>query len=67
MTRYAHDIPVGRSHRYHKVEFRVVVDDEGQITIAMSDGDGRLRTRLTAGEATKLSAILQTAALVAER
>jgi hypothetical protein len=66
MSRFTHSLAIGKSHRYRKIEFRVVVDDGGQITIAMRKGDGLLQTRLTPGEAMRLAAILQTASRVAE-
>jgi hypothetical protein len=66
MSRFAHDLAIGRSNRYHRIGFRVVVDADGQMTIAMHDGDGLLQTRLSPGEAMNLAAILQTASRVAD-
>ena len=66
MSRFTHNLAIGKSNRYRKIEFRVVVDDGGQITIAMREGDGLLQTRLTPGEARRLAEILQTASRAAE-
>jgi hypothetical protein len=65
MSRFEYLLATGRSTRFHKIEFRVIVEDVSQITIAMRHGDGLLRTGLTPGEAMNLAAILQTAARVA--
>ena len=65
MSRYTYLVATGKSTRFHKIEFLVIVDDVGQITIAMRHGDGLLQTGLTPGEAMNLAAILQTAARVA--
>jgi hypothetical protein len=60
------DLEIGKSHRFHKVGFQVVVDDGARSKIAMRDAEALLQTRLTSGEAMKLAAVLQTAARVAE-
>jgi hypothetical protein len=67
MTRYAHAVAIGKSNRYHRIEFQVAVDDDGQITLASRKGESRLQTAITRGEAMELSAILETAARVADR
>jgi hypothetical protein len=67
MTRYAHAVAIGKSNRYHKIEFRIVVDDDGQITLALRKGESRLQTAITRGEAMELSAIIETAARIADR
>jgi hypothetical protein len=67
MSRYGHAVAIGKSNRYHRVEFRIVVDDDGRITLALREGEARLQTALTSGEAMELSAILETAARIADR
>jgi hypothetical protein len=67
MSRFTHNLATGKSTRFHKIEFLIVVDDRGQITIAMRHGEELLRTGLTQGEAMNLAAILETAARVADR
>jgi hypothetical protein len=66
MTRFAHDLTLRRSHRLHKVLVRVVVDGDGQLTLAVRDGESLVQTRLTTSEAVNLAAILQSAARVAD-
>ena len=66
MTRFTQDLTLGKSHRLHKILVRVVVDEDGPLTIALRDGERLVQTRLTPSEATNLAAILQTAAGVAD-
>jgi len=66
MTRFTQELALGKSHRFHKIGVRVVVDGDGRLTIAMRDGEGLVQTQLTPGEAMNLAAILQTAARVSE-
>jgi hypothetical protein len=66
MTRFNHDLTLGKSHRLHKILVRVVVDGDGRLTIALRDGERLVQTPLTPTEATNLAAILQTAARVAD-
>ena len=66
MTRFTQELALGKSHRFHKIGVRVVVNGDGRLTIAMRDGEGLVQTQLTPGEAMNLAAILQTAARVSE-
>ncbi len=66
MTRFTQDLTLGKSHRLHKILVRVVVDGDGRLMIALRDGERLVQSRLTASEAVKLAAILQTAAQVAD-
>jgi hypothetical protein len=67
MSRYGRAVAISKSHRYHRIEFQVVVDDDGQITLGLREGEGRLQTAITPGEAMELSAMLETAARIADR
>lgn len=66
MTRFTQELTLGKSHRLHKILVRVVVDGDGRLAMALRDGERLMQTRLTPSEATKLAAILQTAARVAD-
>jgi hypothetical protein len=65
MSRLTWLVATDKSTRFHKIEFLVIIDNVGQIIIAMRHGDGLLETGLTPGEAMNLAEILQTAARVA--
>jgi hypothetical protein len=66
MTRFAQDLTLRKSHRLHKIVARVLVDDDGRLIVALRDGDKLVQTPLTPSEATKLAAILQSAAQIAD-
>ncbi|HEV7174151.1 MAG TPA: hypothetical protein VGN29_01590 [Solirubrobacteraceae bacterium] len=67
MSRYGHAVAIGKSNRYHRVEFRIDVDDDGRLTLSLRKGEARLQTAVTPGEAMELAAILESAARLADR